>query len=81
MYDPDRYRAKSEIEQWKERDPLQGLADRMRSEGQLEDRTMEQLEQDVLDVIERAVRSAEDAPAEPVADLLRYVTSEPGNTP
>ncbi|MFH8475763.1 pyruvate dehydrogenase (acetyl-transferring) E1 component subunit alpha [Streptomyces sp. NPDC018000] len=78
MYDPDRYRAKSEIEQWKGRDPVQGLAGRMRSEGQLGDREMEQLEQDVLGIIERAVQSAEDAPVEPVADLLRFVTSEPG---
>ncbi|MEV0494394.1 pyruvate dehydrogenase (acetyl-transferring) E1 component subunit alpha [Streptomyces atratus] len=81
MYDPDRYRAKSEIEQWKGRDPIRGLADRMRSEGELGDQTMEQLEQDVLGVIERAVRSAEDAPEEPVADLLRFVTSEPGGSP
>ncbi|MEV6164917.1 pyruvate dehydrogenase (acetyl-transferring) E1 component subunit alpha [Streptomyces sp. NPDC052052] len=78
MYDPDRYRAKTEIEQWKKRDPIQGLADRMRSEGQLGDRTSQELEQEVLDVVERAVRSAEKAPEEPVADLLRHVTSEAG---
>lgn len=81
MYDPDRYRAKSEIEQWKGRDPVQALAGRMRSEGQLDDQTMEQLEQDVLDVIDRAVQSAEEAPEEPVADLLRFVTSDPGGSP
>ncbi|MCC0094062.1 pyruvate dehydrogenase (acetyl-transferring) E1 component subunit alpha [Streptomyces flavotricini] len=80
MYDPDRYRAKSEIEAWKGRDPVQGLADRMRTDGRLDDRTMEELDKGVLGEIDRAVRSAEDAPMEPVADLLRFVTSAPGST-
>ncbi|MFB7917148.1 pyruvate dehydrogenase (acetyl-transferring) E1 component subunit alpha [Streptomyces sp. NPDC056061] len=81
MYDPDRYRPKSEIERWKERDPIQALAEPMRSEGDLDDRTMRQLEQDAHDAVEQAVRSAEDAPLEPVADLLRCVTTAPGSTP
>ncbi|MER6610387.1 pyruvate dehydrogenase (acetyl-transferring) E1 component subunit alpha [Streptomyces sp. NPDC000927] len=80
MYDPDRYRPKSEIEQWKKRDPIQELADRMRSAEHLDDSTMRQMEQDVLDVIERAVQSAEDGPTEPVADLLRSVTSAARDT-
>ncbi|MET9885623.1 pyruvate dehydrogenase (acetyl-transferring) E1 component subunit alpha [Streptomyces sp. NPDC006430] len=80
MYDPDRYRAKSEIEAWKGRDPVRALADRMRTDGRLDDKTMEELDAGVLDEIDRAVRSAEDAPVEPVTDLLRFVTSPPGST-
>ncbi|QNE29168.1 thiamine pyrophosphate-dependent enzyme [Streptomyces sp. INR7] len=80
MYDPDRYRAKSEIEEWKGRDPLKGLAELMRSEGQLDDRMMEELDMEVLAEIDQAVGRAEEAPLEPVADLLRFVTSETGST-
>ncbi len=75
MYVPDRYRVKSEIEQWKGRDPLSGLTDRMRAEGQLGDAALEELEQSVAEEVGAAVQSAEDAPIEPVADLLRFVTS------
>ncbi|MCX4781549.1 pyruvate dehydrogenase (acetyl-transferring) E1 component subunit alpha [Streptomyces sp. NBC_01264] len=81
MYDPDRYRAKSEIEEWKGRDPLKGLADLMRSEGELDDRVMEELESEVLDEIDTAVQRAEEAPSEPVTDLLCFVTSSSGSTP
>ncbi|WP_445269486.1 pyruvate dehydrogenase (acetyl-transferring) E1 component subunit alpha [Streptomyces sp. DSM 41634] len=79
MYDPDRYRAKSEIEEWKGRDPLKGLAELMRSEGQLDDRVMEGLDREVLAEIDQSVERAEKAPLEPVADLLRFVTSETGS--
>ncbi|MDH2387902.1 pyruvate dehydrogenase (acetyl-transferring) E1 component subunit alpha [Streptomyces sp. HNM0663] len=75
MYDPDRYRSKEEIEQWKTRDPLTGLAGRLQAEGQLDDRALERLERDVAEEVDRAVRAAESAPEEPVENLMRFVTS------
>ena len=37
MYDPDRYRDKAEVEQWKQRDPIDALTARMREAGELTD--------------------------------------------
>ncbi|MCL6668007.1 MULTISPECIES: pyruvate dehydrogenase (acetyl-transferring) E1 component subunit alpha [Streptomyces] len=75
MYDPDRYRDKAEIERWKENDPVERLAGRLRQSGELTDEALAELEQRVADEIDAAVHSAEQAPEEPVEDLLRYVTS------
>lgn len=80
MYDPDRYRNKEEIAQWKTRDPLAGLEERMHAEGALDDVARKHLEGDVTAEIDAAVRSAEAALYEPVADLLRFVTSTSGST-
>ncbi|MFJ3927068.1 pyruvate dehydrogenase (acetyl-transferring) E1 component subunit alpha [Streptomyces sp. NPDC090022] len=80
MYDPDRYRSKEEIAQWKTRDPLAGLEERMRAEGTLDDVVRKQLEEDVTAAIDASVRAAEAAPYEPVTDLLRFVTSTSGST-
>ncbi|MFF4908158.1 pyruvate dehydrogenase (acetyl-transferring) E1 component subunit alpha [Streptomyces sp. NPDC001260] len=75
MYDPDRYRDKAEIERWKESDPIEQLAVRLRRSGELTDKALAALEQRVAAEIDAAVDSAEHAPEEPVEDLLRYVTS------
>ncbi|QKV90625.1 pyruvate dehydrogenase (acetyl-transferring) E1 component subunit alpha [Streptomyces sp. NA02950] len=75
MYDPDRYRNKAEIEQWKARDPVSRLTDRMRENGELGARELARIEHQITDEIDRAVESAEQAPEEPVENLLRHVTS------
>ncbi|MEU9795794.1 pyruvate dehydrogenase (acetyl-transferring) E1 component subunit alpha [Streptomyces sparsogenes] len=78
MYDPDRYREKAEIERWKTRDPIEWLTARMRERGELGDQDLAEFEQQVADEVEQAVEAAERAPEEPVGDLLRHVTSDPG---
>ncbi|MFJ7587515.1 pyruvate dehydrogenase (acetyl-transferring) E1 component subunit alpha [Streptomyces sp. NPDC097617] len=80
MYDPDRYRNKEEVERWKARDPLAALEERLRAEGILDDRARKRLEEEVTAEIDASVRAAEAAPCEPVADLLRFVTSDSGST-
>ncbi|MFR9799083.1 pyruvate dehydrogenase (acetyl-transferring) E1 component subunit alpha [Streptomyces sp. MS06] len=75
MYDSDRYRDKAEIARWKERDPVDLLAARLREEGVLTAKGLDRLEEKVTAEIDAAVLSAEQAPEEPVSDLLRYVTS------
>ncbi|WBO62183.1 pyruvate dehydrogenase (acetyl-transferring) E1 component subunit alpha [Streptomyces camelliae] len=75
MYDPDRYRGKAEIEQWKARDPINRLIERMREDGELGDKDLAGIEGRVTDEVDRAVEAAEQAPEEPVEDLLRHVTS------
>jgi pyruvate dehydrogenase E1 component alpha subunit len=75
MYDPDRYRDKAEIEQWKARDPVNRLMDRMRANGEPVDRELARIEDQLAEEVERAVETAERAPEEPVENLLRHVTS------
>ncbi|MFF9481539.1 pyruvate dehydrogenase (acetyl-transferring) E1 component subunit alpha [Streptomyces sp. NPDC014733] len=75
MYDPDRYRDKAEVEQWKERDPINGIMARMREDGELDDADLARIEQRITDEIDRAVAAAEQAPEEPAENLLRHVTS------
>ncbi|MFF7490098.1 pyruvate dehydrogenase (acetyl-transferring) E1 component subunit alpha [Streptomyces luteogriseus] len=75
MYDPDRYRQKGEIEEWKSRDPISLLMDRMREDGELGDKELARIEQRVTDEVDHAVEAAEQAPEEPVGHLLRHVTS------
>ncbi|WP_395484817.1 pyruvate dehydrogenase (acetyl-transferring) E1 component subunit alpha [Streptomyces sp. KHY 26] len=75
MYDPDRYRDKAEVEQWKARDPINRLTDRMREDGQPVDEELEQIERRITEEIDHAVEAAEKAPEEPAENLLRHVTS------
>ncbi|MFI8521226.1 pyruvate dehydrogenase (acetyl-transferring) E1 component subunit alpha [Streptomyces sp. NPDC085481] len=81
MYDPDRFRPKDEIEEWKRHDPVTGLADGMRAAGLLGSAALEALEHEVMEEIDRAVRAAERAPEEPAEDLLLHVTGRPEEAP
>ena len=73
MYDPELYRARAEVEQWKERDPIAGL---IRTMG-IDDATVEQVDAQATAAVDAAVRFAEAGTPEPEADLTRFVTSEP----
>jgi pyruvate dehydrogenase E1 component alpha subunit len=77
MYDPDRYRDKAEIAQWRQRDPIDLLAGRLRAAGELSDADLATVEAEVAAEVDAAVATAQAAPYEPVADLLRYVYSDP----
>ena len=83
MYDPDRYRDKAEIERWKESDPIPALVSRLVDDGLMTAAEVERwragVEAEVDAEIAAAVATAEAAPLEPVADLLRHVTTEPAS--
>ncbi|HEX6500587.1 MAG TPA: pyruvate dehydrogenase (acetyl-transferring) E1 component subunit alpha [Micromonosporaceae bacterium] len=80
MYDPDRYRDKAEIAEWKRRDPVDLLAQRMIADRELTRGELAALDADISSALDAAVASAEAAPVEPVGDLTRYVYSDPGGT-
>jgi len=77
MYDPDRYRDKSEIEHFHELDPVTTLAGRLRAAGRLTDEGLATIEAEVATEVDAAVAAAEAGPWEPVADLERFVTTRP----
>jgi pyruvate dehydrogenase E1 component alpha subunit len=76
MYDPDRYREKAEIEQWKSRDPIALLVAR----GEIAQPDLDAMEAEIAAEVDDAVAFAEAGTQEPVEDLTRFVTSEPERT-
>ncbi len=77
MFDPQLYRTKQEVEQWKKRDPIVRLAEGMRKAGMIPEDEIVAIEEDVKKEVADAVRFAEEAAWEPVAELTRFVYAEP----
>jgi len=73
MFDPDLYRDKRELEEWKTRGPLHTFSARLKSEGKLTEDAFLALDAKVGEEVARAVAFAEDAAWEPVEDLGRDV--------
>jgi len=73
MYDPELYRSKDEVAQWKTRDPLTTLTGRLSDEGLITDADRDRLEREVAAEIDDAVAFAEAGTLEPVEDLTRFV--------
>lgn len=73
MYDPDLYRTKEEIEQWKQRDPIALFQTRLQEWGLLAPSDLAELEAAVAKALAEAVAFAEAGPWEPAADLLKDV--------
>ena len=75
MFDPERYRERSEVEAWKEHDPIQSLRDRMAAEGVLTDADVEAMESEIAVIVDDAAAFAESSPDEDIADLELFVHS------
>ena len=75
MYDPDRYRDKAEIEQWRLRDPLTIAADRIREQGLADEAMLRAIDEEAVSEVDRAVDFAEQGEWEDVGTILRHVTS------
>ncbi len=73
MFDPDRYRAKAEIEEWKKRGPLHTFTDRLKAQGLFGEADFAALDQQVAAEVRAAIEFAEGSPWEPVEDLLKDV--------
>jgi pyruvate dehydrogenase E1 component beta subunit/2-oxoisovalerate dehydrogenase E1 component len=76
MYDPELYREKSEVEEWKKRDPILLFTRRLSEEGLLTEIGAETLETEVGAEIDDAVAFAEAGTLEPAAELTRWVVSD-----
>ena len=75
MFDPELYRDKSEVEQWKLRGPLHTFSARLKSEGKLTEEAFLALDAKANAEVQAAVDFAEAAEWEPVEDLLRDVVT------
>jgi len=73
MFDPELYRSKAEVEQWKKHCPITGFIGRAAASGLLTQADTEEVEQAVAREVEAAVDFAERGTWEPVEDLERDV--------
>jgi pyruvate dehydrogenase E1 component alpha subunit len=77
MFDPELYRDKAEVEQWKQRGPLHTFSARLKAEGKLTEEEFLALDAKANAEVQAAVDFAEAAEWEPVEDLLKDVVTPP----
>lgn len=73
MFDPELYRSRAEVEQWKKRCPILAFTTRLKGERVLDDAQLAAMEADITDEIAAAVAFAEAGSWEPVEHLTRDV--------
>lgn len=81
MYDPELYRSKDEVSEWRQRDPIDLFSTRLRDAGVLDDEALEAMEASVQARVDDAVAFAEAGTDEPVEQLTRHVyagSAQPG---
>jgi pyruvate dehydrogenase E1 component alpha subunit len=76
MFDPQLYRDKAEVEEWKKRCPIATFSQRLRQGGILTDESLAHLDAEVWAEVDASVAFAEAGTWEPVEDLTRFVYSE-----
>ncbi len=77
MFDPEKYRERAEVDEWRRRDPIDLLIRRLRDDGLLDDDGLASIEHEVDAEVDDAVAFAEAGTWEPVEALTKHVLSEP----
>jgi pyruvate dehydrogenase E1 component alpha subunit len=67
--DPEVYRTKDEVEEWRKRDPILTYAERLKHEGIIVDKDVEELDRRTIEIVDRAVEFAGASP-EPALESL-----------
>jgi len=75
MFDPELYRDKAEVEEWKKRGPIHSYTARLKAKGELTEEQFLELDRAALAEVAEAVAFAEAGTWEPVAELTRHVTA------
>lgn len=78
MYDPQLYREKQEIEEWKKKDPIVAFRTRVQEQGLLSENDLKEIETEVAAEIAKAIEFAEAGSWESLENLTKYVYSERG---
>jgi pyruvate dehydrogenase E1 component alpha subunit len=77
MSDSNIYRTKEEEEEWKDRDPIYILRDRLITAGELTKDEYQAMDKEIIDEIENEViKFAEESPEPKVEELEKYVLAE-----
>jgi pyruvate dehydrogenase E1 component alpha subunit len=80
MFDPERYRDKAEVKEWKKRDPITTFTNRLKEEGLLNEDELNDIDKRVAEEVEASVKFAEKGTDEPVETLTRFVYSDESKT-
>ena len=75
MFDPELYRSKEEVEDWKEHGPIRRLSNGLTECDMLDEETRRRIEDEVAQEIEDAVEFARSSEPEMVETLTRFLTS------
>jgi pyruvate dehydrogenase E1 component alpha subunit len=76
MFDPELYRDKAEVEEWRRRGPIHNLTNRLKAQGQLTEEEFLAIDADAAREVEEAVAFAEAGTWEPVETLTQDVYTE-----
>ena len=79
MADPELYRLKDEIEQYRKRDAIEKLKAYMRDRGDLDDAKLAELTERVEHVVEQAVDFAANSPDPPISTLMDHIYKAPAD--
>ena len=77
MSDPGNYRTRAEIEKYQERDPIKIFTATLKKAGILSDKDVSEIEAQVKEQIERAVRFAEESPEPDPSELYTNIYANP----
>ena len=76
MADQRKYRTEDEIQQWRERDPINWLERRLQDAHLLDEDEARKIEAHAVEIADQAVQFAEQSPDPDVADLAKYVYAD-----
>lgn len=76
MFDAELYREKSEVEEWKKKDPIPKFKDFLLNGNLISEAQIAELESGVEEEIQKAIAFAEDGTWEATSDLTKFVYSE-----
>lgn len=76
MFDAELYRSKTEVEEWKERDPIPHFQQKLIDEGLINGDAIDAIQQRIEAELHQAVIFAENGTLEPVGELTSFIYSE-----
>jgi pyruvate dehydrogenase E1 component alpha subunit len=73
MSDPGNYRTRDEIAKYQERDPIRLFQDSLEEAGAFTDKDFEEIRQEAIAAVDRAIKFAEESPLPDASELLTDV--------
>ena len=81
MADPEEYRSKEEVEEWRGRDPIEAFAKRLVEEERLSQEDVERFDKEAIETVDEAVRFADESPFPELDSLYDEVYVFSGDVP
>lgn len=75
--DVEKYRSRDEVREWRTRDPIELLEQRLRASGALAEQEVEEIQAEAAATVERAVRFAEESPEPSLDEMGTDVYADP----